>query len=75
VYFENKVVGRISKIGLPHTLRNRMVAADGSAVIEKGTEGRLDVLLEDYATELGGRFAALTGEEREREEHSGFLRE
>ena len=67
--------GRIGKIGLPPLLRNRMKAADGLAVIEEGLEERLDVLVEDYVTGLGGRFVEVMGEERGREEHPRFLRE
>ena len=74
VYVEDEG-GRIGKIGLPPLLRNRMKAADGLAVIEEGLEERLDVLVEDYVTGLGGRFVEVMGEERGREEHPRFLRE
>ena len=74
VYVEDEG-GRIGKIGLPPLLKNRMKAADGIAVIEEGMEERLDVLVEDYVTGLGGRFVEVMGEERGREEHPRFLRE
>lgn len=56
---EGRLIGRLS---LPETLRERMAAAP-LLVLEYPLEDRIDVVLEDYIVDLGGRFAAAYGAE------------
>lgn len=55
---EGKLIGRLA---LPEVLRERMQAAP-LLVIEESLESRVQVLLEDYVTDLGERYRARHGD-------------
>jgi tRNA 2-selenouridine synthase len=56
---EGRLIGRLY---LPEVLREKMALAP-MAVVEQSLEQRVDVVLEDYVVDLGGRYQALYGAE------------
>lgn len=62
---------RIGNLGLPLVLREKMAAAP-IVVVEEEMEERVNVILEDYAIDLGRRFIALYGDEVGPELHREF---
>jgi len=61
VYLEDEghLIGRVA---LPQSLRDKMKSAP-VLIVEESLESRIDVVVEDYIVDLGGRFAAAYGEE------------
>ncbi|MDG2047645.1 MAG: tRNA 2-selenouridine(34) synthase MnmH [Halioglobus sp.] len=59
---EGRLIGALS---LPSALREKMVEAP-MAVVEETLADRIDVVLEDYVLDLGGRYVQLYGEEGQR---------
>ncbi len=59
VYLEDEghLIGRVA---LPQQLRDKMKSAP-VLVVEESLEARIDVVVEDYIVDLGGRFAAAYG--------------